>query len=118
MITREQFRAVLHGGSNEVFSWTMSFFNEKLAEKLLGKGVHSLGCDPGKEEFTYGASPKPDWEVKARFGGKGRSARGAGRLGRGALFRPWRTQGEFRGKEYRDHENKRVTVYETGCIKK
>ena len=66
MITREQFRAVLHGGSNEVFSWTMSFFNEKLADKLLCKECIPSDVMPEKE-FTYGAYPQPDWEVKARL---------------------------------------------------
>ena len=115
MITREQFRAVLHGGSNEVFSWTMSFFNEKLAEKLLGKECIPSDVIPEKE-FTYGASPQPDWEVKARLAE--RAGLPAVPVGWGAgLYFGHGGPGEFREKSIVIAENKRVTVYETGVHK-
>ena len=115
MITREHFLAVLHGESNEVFSWTMSFFNELLAEKLLGKDCIPSDAIPQKE-FNFGASPQADWAVKALY---------AERAGMPAVPVGWGVgiyfghggPGEFREKSISFTENKRLTLYETGVHK-
>ncbi|NLY29953.1 MAG: hypothetical protein GX047_04915, partial [Firmicutes bacterium] len=66
MTPRERFMAVLAGESNDVIPWTMGFFDEKLAAELLGEECVPSDIIP-REDFSYGASPREDWEVKALY---------------------------------------------------
>lgn len=66
IIKRNDFLAILNHESNKIISWTMGFFDEKVAERLLGKDCIFSDILPG-DEFGYGASPQADWEVKARY---------------------------------------------------
>ncbi len=115
MIKRDEFLAVLNHEANKVLSWTMGFFDEKVAERLLGKDCIFSDILPGPE-FGYGASPREDWEVKARYAAKaGMPAVPVGKhaglaFGHGG-------PGEFLEKTEIRTAERRVTRYETGVRK-
>jgi len=115
MVKREQFLAVLEGESNEVISWTMGFFDEKLARELLGADCIPSDILPGPD-FSHGASPQADREVKARFAE--RADIPAVAVGWGAsLSFGHGGPGEFREKVVSATDKQRITVYETGVYK-
>ncbi|HBG00744.1 MAG TPA: hypothetical protein DDW87_04105 [Firmicutes bacterium] len=115
VVSREHFLAVLRGESNDVISWTMGFFDEKLAAALLGEDCIPSDILPGPA-FSYGASPRHDWEVKARF--SQRAEIPAVAVGWGAsLSFGHGGPGEFLEKVTSATGNRRLTVYETGVHK-
>ena len=115
MVKREEFLAVLNKESNQVVSWTMGFFDEKVAERLLGKECIFSDILPG-DEFIYGASPRVDWEVKAYYAAKADMP--AVPVGHGAgLAFGHGGPGEFAEKTELRTEEMRITRYETGVRK-
>lgn len=115
MVSREQFLAVLKGESNEVISWTMGFFDEKLASALLGEDCIPSDMLPGPE-FSYGASPRQDWEVKAEYAKRAGIPAVAVGFGASLAFGHG-GPGEFLEKVISSAENRRITIYETGVHK-
>lgn len=115
MIDRERFLAVLNRESNEIFSWTMSFFDEKVAERLLGSDCIPSDILPG-DDYDFGASPLKDWEIKARFAEEADMPAVPVGWGAGLAFGHG-GPGEFREKTISVTEKKRVTKYETGVMK-
>jgi len=93
----------------------MGFFNEKLAEKLLGNDCLPSDVLPGRE-FSYGASPKADWDVKARYAEKAGIPAVPVGWGAGLAFGHG-GPGEFRERNISFSDKKRITVYETGVHK-
>ena len=115
MVDRDRVLALVHGESNEVISWTMGFFDEQLAETLLGEDCIPSDILPSSE-FSYGASPRQDWETKALFAERARIP--AVSVGWGAcLSFGHGGPGEFSEKAISITEQRRITVYETGVHK-
>ncbi|MCK9287018.1 MAG: uroporphyrinogen decarboxylase family protein [Sphaerochaetaceae bacterium] len=116
MLDRKTFFDTLKGISKSPQSWTMSFYNEKIAKTLLGADAIPSDITPPKE-FTYGGSDPKDWEVKAKFAERGGMA--AVPVGYGAnMSFGHGGPGEFAEKTIESSENVRITQYETGVYKK
>lgn len=115
MIRRDEFLAVIEGTSNEVISWTMGFFDEKLASTLLGPDCIPSDILPGPE-FAYGASPRHDWEIKAEYAKRAQIPAVA--VGHGAsLAFGHGGPGEFLEKVISFSDQRRISLYETGVHK-
>lgn len=116
MVDRKTFFDTLAGRNKGPQSWTMSFYNEKIAKTLLGADAIPSDIIPPKE-FTYGGSNPKDWEIKALFADRGGMA--AVPVGYGASMSFGHGgPGEFAEKTIESSENLRITQYETGVYKK
>jgi len=115
MIKREQFLSLLNRDSKQIVPWIMGFSDEKVALRLLGEECLPSDVLP-EEEFTYGASPADDWEVKANYAEQaGIPAVPVGK--RASLAFGHGGPGEFSEKTVSSSQQKRITMYETGVMK-
>jgi len=98
-----------------VLSWFMGFFDEVVAEKLIGKKNMPNDCFPVKD-WNHGASERKDWDKKINY---------ARSIGNFAVGVGWGTciafghggPGEFRERLIQKGENYRITEHETGVKK-
>jgi len=112
---RERFFGIVRNKQPYVLTWFMAFFNERLAQDLLGPDNVPADAVP-PTHLGYGASDRADWDRKVRY------ARASGNC---AMCVGWNGcipfghggPGEFLERLIEKGEKHRISVYETGVKK-